>query len=116
LGDRLRLSPSLIFETSAMPSEAVNAAAIDANKFDLALTAEWKPVTHLVLGAHVGTTAYILSDGGQRFDPTAAQACADAGGALAACGAANNGDALPSAAGRYTYFVVHAGAAIGMEF
>jgi long-subunit fatty acid transport protein len=121
LGEKLRLSPSLLFETSAMPSELVNAAAIDAPKFDLALTAEWKPTAHLVLGAHVGTTAYILSDAGQRFDPTAQVACADAGGAIAACGATNvggynNGDALPTAAGRYTYFVVHAGAAIGMEF
>jgi len=114
--ESLRLSPSLLFETSAMNTALVNAAAVDAPKFDLALTAEWRPAAHLVLGAHVGTTAYILTDAGQRFDPAAAQACVDAAGALPACGASNNGDALPSAAGRYTYFVVHLGAAIGMEF
>lgn len=116
LRENFRLSPSLVFETNAMDAAAVNAAAIDANKFDAALTMEWKPVAHLVLGAHVGGTAYILGDAGQRFDPTAAQACADAAGALPYCAAYNRGDGLPSAAGSYTYFVVHLGAAIGMEY
>jgi long-subunit fatty acid transport protein len=116
LGERLRLSPSLVFETAAVNATAVNAASIDAPKFDLALTAEWKPVKHLMLGAHVGGTAYVLSDAGQRFDPQAQVNCVDAQGALGACQAYNNGDGLPAAAGKYTYAVFHAGLAVGVDF
>ncbi|HEY7954419.1 MAG TPA: outer membrane protein transport protein [Polyangia bacterium] len=116
LGRSLRLSPSLFFETSAVESGAVNAASIDAPKLDLTLTAEWHPVKHLMLGAHVGATGYILGEAGQSFDPKAEVACVDAGYALSACGAANRGDGLPSAAGRYTLFVVHVGGAIGVDY
>lgn len=116
LGDKLRLSPSLFFETSAVETSAVNASSIDAPKFDVALTAEWKPVKHLFLGAHVGGTAYLLSDAGGRFNPRAQVACVDAAYALDACGAANAGQALPAAEGRYTMFVVHVGAAIGFDY
>ena len=70
VNDKLRLSPSLFFETSAVEASAVSAAALDAPKLDLALTAEWKPIKHLVLGAHVGGTAYILGDVSSRNDPT----------------------------------------------
>ena len=116
IGEHWRLSPSVVFETSAVDATAVNAASIDANKLDVALTAEWKPTRHLRFGGHVGATAFILGDAGQRFDPNAQVACVDAKGDLAACQAYNNGDALPSAAGQYTYVIVHAGLAMGVDF
>jgi hypothetical protein len=97
-------------------SSAVNPASLDAPKIDLALTAEWHPVRHLVLGAHVGGTAYVLGQAGDRFDPRAQVACVDAAYSLDACGPSNRGDGLPSAKASYTYFVVHFGAAIGVEF
>ena len=73
---RLRLSPSLLFETSAVSPDAVSAAALDAPKLDAALTMEWQAWhglgNHaLVIGAHVGGTAYFVSHVGSRFDPTA---------------------------------------------
>ena len=116
VGDKLRLSPSLMFETAAVDTSAVNAASIDAPKLDLALVAEWRPIKHLMIGAHVGGTAYILGQAGQRFDPQAQVACVDAGYNLDACGASNRGDGLPAANGTYTYFVVHFGAAVGLDY
>jgi long-subunit fatty acid transport protein len=111
----LRLSPSLFFETSAIESSAVSAAAIDGPKVDLALTGEWRPVRHLVVGAHVGGTAYVLGDVHSRYDSRAEAACVDAHYALEACGQSLNGSALPTASGHYTLFVVHLGASIGLE-
>src|SRR5206468_7375335 len=64
------------------------------------------PVKHLMIGGHVGGTAYILGQAGQRFDPKAQVACVDANYALDACGPTNRGDGLPSAQGNYTYFVL----------
>ena len=116
LRESLRLSPSLVFETTAVDPATVNAASIDANKIDVSLTAEWRPARHLSIGAHVGLTAYALSDGGQRFDPRAQVACVDARSSLDACQAVANGDALPSANATYTYVVPHFGAALGVEF
>ena len=116
MGDRLRLSPSVFFETSAVESSAVSAAALDAPKLDFALTAEWKPVKHLVLGAHVGGTAYILDQVNSRHNPRDTAACVDARYSLDACAAVDSGDGLSSASGKYTLFVVHLGGALGVDY
>jgi long-subunit fatty acid transport protein len=116
VGERVRLSPSLMVESSAVDLAAVNAAAIDAPKIDAALTAEYHPMPHLVLGAHVGGTAYVLSSAGERFSPRAQAACVDASYSLDACQADNAGNALPAAAGKYTQFVIHLGAALGIDY
>jgi long-subunit fatty acid transport protein len=116
----VRLSPSLTFETSAVAADAVNAAALDAPKLDAALTVEWKAwhkaATTILVGAHVGGTAYFLSRVDSRFDARAETACVDAGYSLDACGKLDGGDALPSASGRYTMFVVNAGVALGVQY
>ena len=116
----LRLSPSLAFETSAIAADAVNPAAIDAPKLDAALTVEWlawrSGSTALTLGAHVGGTAYFLQRVDSRFDAQAETACVDATYSLDACGKQNFGDALPSASGRYTFFVLNAGLALGIQY
>ncbi len=116
----LRLSPSLTFETSAVAADAVNPAAIDAPKLAAALTVEWrawqKASTAVYIGAHVGGTAYLLSKVRSRFDAQAETACVDAAYSLDACGKLNFGDALPSASGRYTYFVLDAGVALGVQY
>jgi long-subunit fatty acid transport protein len=116
VGQKLRLSPSFVFESSAVEASAVSAAALEAPKIDLALTAEWRPRTHLVLGAHVGGTAYVLGDVSSRFHPRDQTRCVDARYDLAACGAVESGGGLPSASGHYTLFVVHFGAAIGVDY
>jgi len=116
----LRLSPSLAFETSAVASDAVNPAAIDAPKIDAALTLEWtawqKGPTTITVGAHVGGTAYILDEVKSRFEPQAETACVDAAYSLAACGKLTNGDALPSASGNYYWLVLNAGIALGVTY
>ena len=116
----LRLSPSLSFETSAVAADAVNPAAIDAPKLSAALTVEWrawqKGSTTVTVGAHVGASGYILGRVRSRFDAQAETACVDAAYSLDACGKLNFGDALPSASGSYTYFVVDAGAALGIQY
>ncbi|MDB4967433.1 MAG: hypothetical protein JWN44_3122 [Myxococcales bacterium] len=116
----LRLSPSLTFETSAIAPSAVTPAAIDAPKLDAALTVEWRAwkagSTALFIGAHVGGTAYFLGHVRSRFDAAAETACVDASYSLEACGKQNVGDALPSASGDYTLFVLNAGAALGLVY
>jgi len=116
----LKLSPSLSFETSAVAADAVNPAAIDAPKLSAALTLEWrawhKASTTVTVGAHVGASGYILGRVRSRFDAQAETACVDAAYSLDACGKLNFGDALPSASGSYTYFVVDAGAALGIQY
>ena len=116
LRETIRLSPMLMFETSAVRTDVVNAASIDSNKLDLSLTAEWKPTRLLRIGAHVGGTAYILGQAGQAFSSRAAVSCVDAAYSLDACGKISAGQGLPSADGQYTMFVLHLGASIGFDF
>jgi hypothetical protein len=120
IGENVRLSPSLAFETSAVDGDAVNPAAIEAPKLDAALTLEWrawhKQSTSVTVGAHVGGTAYFVSRVDSRFDAHAETACVDAAYSLDACGKLDFGDALPSASGRYTFFVVNAGVALGVQY
>jgi long-subunit fatty acid transport protein len=118
----LRVMPSLTFESAAVAGDAVSAAALDGPKLDGAVTVEYKarlgPERRraLVLGAHAGGTAYFLGRAGSRFDPRAMVSCVDAQYRLEACAAADAGDALPAAAGRYTLFVVNVGASIGFDY
>ncbi|MCU1276913.1 MAG: hypothetical protein JWM53_459 [bacterium] len=120
LSPTLRLSPSLAFETSAIAADAVNPAALDAPKLAAALTVEWMAwhagSTTLLVGAHLGGTAYFVSRVNSRFDARAETACVDAAYSLDACGKLNFGDALPSASGSYTLFVVNAGLALGIQY
>jgi long-subunit fatty acid transport protein len=114
--DKLRLSPSLFYESPAVASRVVDAANIDAHKLDLALTLEWKPVRHFVLGVHAGVTVFFLQHGGEGFLPSAQKACVNSAYNLEQCKATNDGDALPPAAGTYTLVVPHVGGSMGVEF
>ncbi|MGZ3443269.1 MAG: OmpP1/FadL family transporter [Polyangia bacterium] len=120
LSPTLRLSPSLAFETSAIAADAVTPATLDAPKLAAALTVEWKAwqasSTSLTIGAHIGGTAYFVSRVNSRFDAHAETACVDAAYSLNACGKLDFGDALPSASGSYTLFVVNAGVAVGIQY
>jgi long-subunit fatty acid transport protein len=117
----LRLSPSLVFESSAVARDAVSAAALEGNKIDAALTLEWQAWhglgNHaLLIGAHVGGTAYLLGRVNSRFDAAAEVECVDSGYSLGHCSALDAGSAFPSASGSYTLFVVNLGAAIGFTY
>jgi long-subunit fatty acid transport protein len=116
----LRLSPSLAFETSAVASDAVSAAALDAPKLNGALTIEWRAwhngSTAVMLGAHVGATAYFLHRVNSRYDAVAETTCVDAAYSIDSCGKLNFGDGLPSASGKYTWVTIDAGVAIGVNY
>lgn len=114
--ESLRLMPFVFFETAAVKKELVNAANLDAEKLDLSLVAEWKPHRRVTLGTHLGGTAYFLGDAGQGFRPREQVRCVDAAYSLDACGDLLGGRALPEASGRYTLFVLHVGAALGLDF
>ena len=114
--DNIRLSPMLLFETSAVSPEVVNAASIDGNKLDLSLTAEWKPTRLVRIGGHVGGTAYLLGQAGQAFSSRAVVDCVEHAYSLDYCGKVSAGQGLPSADGQYTMFVLHLGASIGFDF
>ena len=116
LGPKLRLAPSIAYESSASDTAVLSAANLEADKLDLALALEWRPREHLTIGAHVGGTGYLVGHGGDAFDPRAEATCADARYALGACGKSLAGDALPAAAGRYTMGALHAGLALGMDY
>jgi hypothetical protein len=117
----LRLSPSLIYESAAVAADAVSAAALEGHKLDAALTLEWQAwhglANHaLIIGAHLGGTAYLLGRVSSRFNAAAEVECVDSGYSLSHCGALDNGTAFPSASGRYTLFTLNLGAAIGFTY
>jgi long-subunit fatty acid transport protein len=117
----LRLSPSLMFETAAVAPSAVNPAALDAPKLDAALTLEWKAWRFagdraILIGAHVGLTAFFVHHVASRYDARLETGCVDAAYSLYSCAALNSGSALPSASGDYTFVNVHAGLAVGLSY
>jgi long-subunit fatty acid transport protein len=114
--DKLRLMPSLFFETSSVSSTAVMAAALDAPKLDFTLVAEWRPIKHLMLGAHAGATAFLMRDIDSRQLASNTTTCVDKNFDLHFCGTFIDGDGLPSQSGRYTLFTVHLGAGIGLDY
>jgi long-subunit fatty acid transport protein len=117
----LRLSPSLLFESSAVAANAVSAAALEGNKLDAALTLEWQAWhglgNHaLFIGAHLGVTAYFLGRVNSRFNAAGEVECVDSGFSLAHCGSLDAGSAFPSASGSYTLVGLNMGAAIGFTY
>ena len=114
--DKLRLSPSVFYESSPVELDHVSAANLEGHKIDFALTVEWKPRAHFTVGAHVGGTTWFNGQGGQVYDPRAEARCVDAGYALPACEKHIAGSAVASAAGRYTMGALHAGFALGMDY
>ncbi len=114
----LRLSPSFVYESSAVQADHVSAAALGADKFDVTLTAEWTPVTHLRLGAHVGAVATTLGRVNSAYKPGAQAECYKAFYDLQNpyCQQVVAGDALPSADGNYSIWMLHFGASIAADF
>ena len=99
-----RIGGTMRLETSAVPASHIDAAAIDGLKLDPSLAAKvkvWRGI-HVSAG-YAFTWMFHVSTGASVFDPTAASACAQAGGDLTnpACQARMNGQARPSAAGDY---------------
>jgi long-subunit fatty acid transport protein len=108
--ERLRVGAELRVETGAVDENAINAAAVDGLQIEPVVLAELHLGRRFWLGAGYGLTimpGVTVTD--SIFDPTAASACANAGGDLAdpksGCQARANGTARPTANGTYTKFV-----------
>jgi hypothetical protein len=100
----LRVGASLVAESSAIPSELVNAEAIDAPKLDLMLGAEWRLRWFRVTFAYGFTGRFLFGTQGSGFDPGATVRCVDARYAIDACTDALAGRGLPAAAGSYSLY------------
>ncbi len=99
-----RWSGTLRMETSAVPTDNVNAAAVDGLKLEPALAAEFRLGRHFRIEAGYALTwMFPVTVGTSVFDPAAATACAQAAGdlALPACQTRLAGQARPTAAGSY---------------
>jgi long-subunit fatty acid transport protein len=100
-----RWSGTLRMETSAVPNSNVNAAAVDGFKIEPILASEFSLGRHLRLEAAYALDWMLpVTVDNSVFDPSAAAACVQAQGDLAApsCQARRRGQARPTAVGRYT--------------
>jgi hypothetical protein len=115
--ERVRLGAELRVETSAVDSSAVNAAAVDGLKVEPLGLVEARLFKHLWLAAGYGVTLMsAVTASPSAFNPLAATACIDAGGALDACAARNAGLARPTAAGTYTRLTQDFGLTVTAKF
>jgi len=112
----LRLGLSITLESSAVPSDQVDAEAIDAPKLDATVGAEWRARRWLRLLLAYGLTALVPVDGSGGYDPSARVRCVDSGGSIDACAADLAGNGLPAADGRYTLVTHHLTAGFVLDF
>ncbi len=103
--EQIRIGAAMRVETSAVPTDAVNPAAIDGLKLQPTALIEIRLMRQLWLGGGYGITFMpSVNVTNSVFNPVFARDCADSGGNLAteACQARLDGRARPTAAGRYT--------------
>jgi hypothetical protein len=99
-----KLALTLRMETSAVPRQAVNPAAVDGFKIEPAVAAQIRIGSSFMLAAgYAFTIMPAVSTGESAFNPASAVACGDARGDLEnpACQDRLAGKARPTAAGRY---------------
>ena len=115
--ERVHLGGELRVETSAVDSNAVNAAAVDGLKIEPVALIELRVSHRFWLGAGYGLTIMpAVTVTNSVFDPNAAITCADKHGDLNACQARLNGNARPTANGTYTSFVQDFGLTLNARF
>ena len=115
----LRLGASIAAESPAVPSNFVNAQALDGPKIDGMVGAELRLRWFRVMAGYqvnglVFTSLNSPSQGA--FDPRAATECARSRYALESCDAALGGRALPANAGSYSLFSHRITAALGFDY
>ncbi len=106
--ERVRIGAGLRVESSALPADAVSAAAVDGRKFEPTAMIQVQPVRHVWIAAGYGFTYMMpVTASSSIFDPTAADRCARTGGDLSAgqpCLLRIEGLARGTAAGSYHHF------------
>jgi long-subunit fatty acid transport protein len=104
---QFRLGGTMRLETSAVPASHVSAAAIDGFKLEPSLAAEMRIWRQIRLSAgYAFTYMFPVDTGTSVYDPTAASTCTAVQGDLKnpACQARLNGQAHPTAAGKYHFW------------
>jgi long-subunit fatty acid transport protein len=103
--EQIRIGAAMRVETSAVPTDAVNPAAVDALKLQPMALLEIRIWRRIWLSGGYGITFMpAVNVTNSVFKPEYASGCFDSGGNLAteACQARLDGRARPTAAGRYT--------------
>ncbi len=121
----LRVALSMVYQSPAVPSSYVDAAALDGHTLDATVGLEWRrafgsrsrrPFALRLLAA-AGVTGILPVDAStSAYDPRARVACVDSGYSIDACGADLLGTASPTAAGRYTLVAPHFTAGAGFDW
>lgn len=115
--ERVHLGGELRVETSAVDSNAVNAAAVDGFKIEPVALVEVRVSRRFWLGAGYGLTimpAVTVAD--SVFKPIDGNTCPLQGGDLNACQAVLDGRARPTANGTYTSFTQDFGLTLNAKF
>jgi hypothetical protein len=115
--ERVHLGGELRVETSAVDSNAVNAAAVDGFKIEPVALIELRVSRRFWLGAGYGLTimpAVTVTD--SVFNPNAAMTCMASGNDLNACQERLDGKARPTANGTYTSFTQDFGLTLNAKF
>lgn len=118
---KLRFALSAIYETPSVPADNVDAATIDGHKLDATLGIDFRRVVAgkaaLRFAVAAGLTGYLpVSANPGVYDPRARVNCVDHGASLDSCGLDLNGQALPSAAGRYALVAPHFTVGVGVDY
>jgi hypothetical protein len=103
--EQIRIGAAMRVETSAVPTDAVNPAAVDALKLEPMALIEIRIARRIWLSGGYGITFMpSVNVTNSVFKPEYASGCFEAGGNLAteACQARLDGRARPTANGRYT--------------
>jgi len=98
-----RFSAAVMFESNAVPTDHLNAKAIDGWKADGFMSVAWQPLPRLQLRLGYGIVAMLPTEGGEAFNSQLLVDCVDSGYNIdvEACRQAVDGLALPNAKGRY---------------
>jgi long-subunit fatty acid transport protein len=117
--ERVRIGAVLRLETSAVPADAVDPAAVDGLKLEPVGLIEARLTQHLWLGGGYGLTFMPdVTVSSSAFNPGAGAACTAAGGSLdnESCRERLAGRARPSPAGTYSRFSQDFGVTVTARF
>ena len=116
----LTLGGAFLYESTAVPTEWVNAAAVDNHKADILVTVEWYPHKSVSLDFGYSLTVMPPVDvGSSGFDPSLATSCVANKVDIVwgdDCNAVSAGKGLPSASGRYWLMVHKVGFSVSYHY
>ncbi len=119
-GKKLKITVGAMYESTAVPKEWVNPAAMDGHKLDLAVGLVWRP--HKSVGIYVGYGVILAPDvvaSQSGFDPGHVVRCVEDRVDILwseNCRRTTEGRGLPSAAGRYWMMTHRFGLGVSYDY